>query len=149
MNETKKMKNRALAITRWIGSPASAVTHTLVFALSFLSVVFKWIEWDRMLLVLTTVVSLEAIYLAIFIQMTINYTSKEIEMVGQDIDEIQEDIEELHENVDILQEDVSEMSDEEVAEESRKQEQKKALGDIQTDLRRLLADVERLKQNQQ
>ena len=148
MSETEKIKHRALTITRWIGSPASAVTHTLVFALSFLSVVFKWIEWDRMLLVLTTVVSLEAIYLAIFIQMTINYTTQEIEVVGQDIDEIQEDIEELHENVDILQEDVSEMSDEEVAEESRKQEQKKALGDIQTDLRRLLADVERLKQNQ-
>lgn len=147
MNESEKIKNKALAITRWVGSPASAILHTLLFAGSFLAVKFEWLEFDRMLLVLTTVVSLEAIYLAIFIQMTINYTAQEIEGVGQDIDEIQEDVEELHENVDILQEDVSEMSDEEIAEEARKQEQKKTLVDIQADLRRLLADVERLKQH--
>lgn len=116
MNESEKIKNKALAITRWVGSPASALVHTFLFFGSFASVIFHVIEIDRMLLILTTVVSLEAIYLAIFIQMTINYTTQEVEGVGRDIEEMQEDIEALHENVDILQEDVSEMSFEELAE---------------------------------
>ena len=119
MNGSEKIQNKVLAITRWVGSPASAFVHTLLFLGSFASVLFDVIEFDRMLLILTTIVSLEAIYLAIFIQMTINYTTQEVEDVGRDIEEMQEDIEELHENVDILQEDVSEMSFEELAEAHR------------------------------
>jgi peptidoglycan hydrolase CwlO-like protein len=60
-----------------------------------------------MLLVLTTVVSLEAIYLAIFIQMSVNRSSEniedlkeDVEIIQEDIDEIQEDIEEIQENID-------------------------------------------------
>lgn len=44
-----------------------------------------------MLLVLTTVLSIEAIYLALFIQMTVNKTSDDIEEVEKDIDIIQAD----------------------------------------------------------
>ena len=145
MKPSRHITKAALGVTRWIGSVQSILVHTIIFAAGFGAVAARLLPFDRMLLVLNTIVSLEAIYLALFIQMTVNYTTESIEEVEQDIDEIQENIEDIQENVDVLQEDVSEMSDEELAEEGRKQEQKKTLGDIQTDLRRLLADVERLK----
>ena len=146
----------ALSVTRAIGSPTSIVIHSAVFIGSFFAAYLNYIEWPTMLLVLTTIVSLEAIYLSIFIQMTINYTTQELAEVAEDIEEvqeyigeIQEDIEEVQEDVEDLSEDVEEMTEEENAEEAeeevRKSEQKKALGAIQSDLQRLLADIERLK----
>ena len=58
-------------ITKWIGSPSSLVVHSLFFIVS-LSFVFAGIATNTVLLILTTIVSLEAIYLSIFIQMTVN-----------------------------------------------------------------------------
>lgn len=63
---------------------------------------------DQILLILTTAVSLEAIYLAIFIQMTVNKTTQSLEQGEEDIDEIQEDVEDIQEDVDEIQEDVDE-----------------------------------------
>src|SRR5699024_10180962 len=54
----------------WIGSIPSLIVHSLVFLLAFLLPVLDVVEFNEMLLVLTTVLSLEAIYLAIFIQMS-------------------------------------------------------------------------------
>lgn len=107
--EKDKFKKTAMAVTRWVGSPTSIVVHTLVFLSSFATVLFGLIEFDRMLLVLTTLVSLEAIYLSLFIQMTVNYQAETIEEVEHDIDEIQEDIDEIQEDVEEMQEDVEEM----------------------------------------
>lgn len=156
----------ALTITRGIGSPTSIAIHTLLFAAAFASAFFTVIKWSDMLLILTTIVSLEAIYLSIFIQMTINYQSQSIAEVEKDVDEIQkdvdeiqedigemqEDVEEIQEDVDEIQEDVEdisedveEMSEEEQLEEARKQDQKKTLVDIQADLRKLLDDIDHLK----
>ncbi len=105
------LEEYALAITRWVGSMPSIVVHTLAFLSCFLLVALGVLQFDRMLLILTTVVSLEAIYLSIFIQMTINFTTRTIESVEQDIDEIQEDIEEIQEDVDEIQEDVDEIQE--------------------------------------
>lgn len=139
-------------LTRRVGSPASILVHTVLFAASFLLALDGFISFDRMLLFLTTIVSLEAIYLAIFIQMTINYTTESLAEVGEDIEEmqenigeLQEDVEEISEDVGEIGEDVEEMSEEEEADEDRKQEQRKTLNDIQTDLRKLLDDINRLK----
>ena len=141
----------AVGTTRWIGSPASVVVHTILFAGSFIAVSTGWLHLDRMLLVLTTIVSLEAIYLAIFIQMTLNYTTQELAEVGEDIEEMQEDIGELQEDVEEISEDVGEMTEEEeseeAAEEARKGQQSKKLADIQTDLRRLMGDISKLQKN--
>jgi peptidoglycan hydrolase CwlO-like protein len=108
-----KPKNRleelALLFTNWVGSIQSVVVHTLVFIASFAAVAFDIITFDRMLLVLTTMVSLEAIYLAIFIQMSLNLTRESLAEVEQDIDEIQEDVGEIQEDVDEIQEDVDEI----------------------------------------
>ncbi len=171
MGDKKDIERTALSITRWVGSPASVFIHTLLFAGSFLSVYFGLLELDRMLLILTTIVSLEAIYLAIFIQMTINFQAQAIEEVQEDVEEIQEDVGEIQEDVeemqedvgeiqtdidevqkdvDELQEDVEEMSEEEKAEEKseerRKEEQRETLESIESNLQKLMEDIAHLKQ---
>lgn len=133
------MENFAIATTRWVGSLHSIVFHTIVFAGSFAAVLFEIIHFDRMLLILTTVVSLEAIYLAIFIQMSLNYTNQELEEVEHDIDEIQEDIDEL-------QEDVEEMTEEEKAQTAADKKDHETLDQIREGLTKLMKDVERLQQ---
>jgi len=154
MSEPKGLQKTALAVTRWVGSPASIVTHTILFVLSFLTVFFGWLSFDRMLLVLTTIVSLEAIYLSLFIQMTINFNTETIVEVGKDIDEIQEDIDEMQEDVEEIQEDVDELQEdvedisedvEEMTEDEKEEERRETtLAQIQRDLHKLSQDIEKL-----
>lgn len=141
-----RLQNYALTITGWVGSFNSLAVHSVLFAGSFLAVALDVIHLDRMLLVLTTVVSLEAIYLAIFIQMTINEQAKALEEVELDIDEIQEDIDEIQEDVVEIQEDVEEMSSEDKKEEEREEQDHKTLEELRVGLGKLLKDVERLQQ---
>ncbi len=161
--ETKILRHTALRFTRWIGSPTSIVIHSILFIASFAAPLFGLIGWDRMLLVLTTIVSLEAIYLSLFIQMTVNLTTEAVEDISEDVEEMQEDVEEIQEDIDEIQEDVEDISEdveditedvgemteeevaEEQAEEARKNEQNKTLVEIQTDLRKLMEDINRLK----
>jgi len=104
----RKFENFSKKLTRWIGSPQSILVHTLFFTgIFFLR--FEGISSSDILLILTTIVSLEAIYLSIFIQMTVNRHAEELEEVSEDIEEIQEDVEEIQENVDEIQEDVEEI----------------------------------------
>lgn len=154
------MRALALAFTKWVGSLESLAVHTAFFAVSFLAVIFGFLQFEQMLLILTTIVSLEAIYLAIFIQMTINLQSEhiqevsaDVEEIQEDIGEIQEDVEEISEDVDELQEDVEDISEdvEEMSEEDEKKAQSHAirtetLAAIHSDLKRLMADVEKLKE---
>jgi septal ring factor EnvC (AmiA/AmiB activator) len=117
-------------ITRSVGSPASLVVHTLIFGSFFLSVVFGVLDLTTMLLVLTTAVSLEAIYLAILIQMTVNQNTESLREVEEDIDEIQEDVEELGEDMDEIQEDIEEITED--------------MGEIQEDLEEMTEDIEEM-----
>jgi hypothetical protein len=64
---------------KWIGSLNSLALHTVVFCLT--------LSFSVILLVVTTVVSLEAIYLAIFVQMTLNRHSKQLKTIEDDEDE--------------------------------------------------------------
>lgn len=153
MPDPKHLQKTALILTRAVGSPLSIVIHSLLFVASFALAFSGLISFDRMLLILTTIVSLEAIYLAIFIQMTLNFTtqavaevSEDIEDIQEDIGEIQEDVGEIQTDVDELQEDVEEMTEEETEEEHRKHEQKKTLSDIASDLKKLMQDIEHLKE---
>ncbi len=107
----KKFENFSKKLTRWIGSPQSILVHTLFFA-GMLGLRLFGISSSDVLLILTTVVSLEAIYLSIFIQMTVNQHAQELEEVSEDIGEIQEDVEEIQENVDEIQEDVEDIQEE-------------------------------------
>jgi|SRR3989344_2654165 len=147
MTDPKDLQKTALAITRAVGSPRSIIIHSILFLGSFGLATWGFIDFDRMLLILTTIVSLEAIYLAIFIQMTINYQSQSIAEVQEDVEEIQEDVEEISEDVGELQEDVEEISEDVAEEDVEEDKQQKALDVIHHDLQRLLIDVERLKNN--
>jgi uncharacterized membrane protein len=109
MSRRNEEKNVFENITTWMGSPASFTVHTLIFLASFSIGVFQFVAWDRVLLVLTTILSLEAIYFSIFIQMTVNRHAKELEEVSEDIEDIQEDVEEISEDVEDIQEDVDEI----------------------------------------
>ncbi len=145
MPDPHELQKTALKITRAIGSPTSIITHTILFIASFTLSAWGFVSFDRMLLALTTVLSLEAIYLAIFIQMTINYQSQSIAEVSEDVEEISESVEEMSEDLGELQEDVEEMSEDDAEEEAGEDKQEKAIAAIHSDLQRLLADVERLK----
>lgn len=100
----------ALKATKWIGSTQSLIVHTVLFIGAFV-VALLGVPFDRVLLVLTTVVSLEAIYLSIFIQMSVNRNEQRLDTVSEDIDEIQEDIEEISEDIEEISEDVGEIQE--------------------------------------
>ncbi len=133
------------SITAWIGSVPSLIAHTLVFIGAFVAGALGLESWELILLVLTTIVSLEAIYLAIFIQMTVNRNTESLKEVEEDIDEIQEDVEELSEDLDEIQEDIEEIQEDEDADDTRKADQKKTLEQLTGDVRRILEDLEALK----
>ncbi len=103
----------------WIGSIPSLIAHSLVFILAFLLPIFGWLSFDKMLLVLTTVLSLEAIYLAIFIQMSVNRSNENIEDLKEDVGEIQEDIEDIQEDIEEISDDIDDIQEdiEDIAEE--------------------------------
>ncbi len=111
MKPKRSLEDTAIAVTRWVGSLQSVVAHTLFFLACFLAVIADLISFDRMLLVLTTVVSLEAIYLAIFIQMSLNFARESLKEVEKDVDEIQHDVDEIQHDVDEIQHDVDEIQE--------------------------------------
>ncbi len=80
----------SIKITQWIGTPYSLILHSLFFIGIFILYKFG-MSVDKILLILTTVVSLEAIYLSLFIQMTVNRNTESLEDVEEDIEDIQEE----------------------------------------------------------
>jgi uncharacterized protein YoxC len=138
--------------TAWVGSVSSLILHTIVFVGCAMLGILGLARWDTILLVVTTVVSLEAIYLAIFIQMTVNEHSRELDQVTENVEDIQEDIEEIsedvediQEDVEDIQEDVEEMSEEEKKEDEAKHRHSMTLDQLTRDVRRVLDDLEMLK----
>lgn len=133
--EETPLDRLAQKATSWVGSISSLVVHTIFFILCFLFPIFGWSTLEQMLLVLTTVVSLEAIYLAIFIQMSVNKSQEQIEDIQEDLEDIQEDIEEIGEDIeeitediDEIQEDIQEINEEdENDEETAREKAKKAI----------------------
>jgi len=121
----KQSKDFAEKLTASVGSVRSLIIHTIffigVFALRFLGV-----ATSDILLILTTIVSLEAIYLSILIQITVNKQAEELEEVSEDIEEIQQDVDEIQKDVDEIQEDVEGIQEdvEDIQWEDNKKEQK-------------------------
>ena len=154
MTKNQKQKPAAVRITEWVGTGGSIVAHTIIFLGSFALIRFG-VARDTIFLALTTVVSLEAIYLSIFIQMTVNRNTKSLEEVEEDIGAIQEDVKEIESDVEEISEDVEEISEDvdkiqerdevEVMVETKTHV---ALGKIEQDLQRLLTDIEALKKTQ-
>lgn len=101
----------ALQSTNYIGSPASLIIHTLffvgIFLLSLVGVAF-----EEILLILTTLVSLEAIYLAIFIQISVNRQAVQLQAVSEEVEEISDDVDEISRDIDEIQEEVEDLAEE-------------------------------------
>ena len=149
----KRLEHVAIRATRWIGSTSSLAVHTALFIISFL-LYFLGIAIDHILLVLTTIVSLEAIYLSIFIQMSVNRQAEELEAVAQDVDEIQKDVDEIQEDVegiekdvDEIQEDVEEIQEEDKIEEKEEKEDDDVLIKMEETLGKLIEEVMDLKKH--
>lgn len=141
----------AIALTESIGSPFSVVLHTFLFIGIFALHLFG-VSYQSILLLLTTAVSLEAIYLAVFLQMTVNRNTRSLEEVEEDIDEIQEDVEgmekdidEIEKDIDEIQEGVEEIQEDDEEEEATERHTRDALAKIESGLQHLMADIERLK----
>lgn len=106
-----KVDNFALTSTSYIGSPASLVLHTLFF-IGIFALYLVGIPFDKILLILTTLVSLEAIYLAIFIQISVNRQALQLQAVSEEVEEISEDVDEISRDIDEIQEEVEDLAEE-------------------------------------
>lgn len=139
-------------LTSWIGSPSSIIVHTIFFIGIFGLVIFD-VSFEQILLILTTAVSLEAIYLAIFIQMTVNRhtaslqeVEEEIEDLGEDIEELGEEVEDISEDIEEMSEDIDKIQEEESQDEVRDMKSHASLENIEITLQKLLTDIETIKQ---
>ncbi len=143
LNELEKLSVR---ITNSIGTPTSVLIHTALFGGS-LSLIFFGFSIEQVLLILTTWVSLEAIYLSIFIQMTVNRNTRSLEEVEEDIEEIQEDVEGLEDDVEEISEEIDDIAAEDVKDDMKEEEAKITLKNIEDDLDKLMTDIASLKAN--
>lgn len=151
-NNSKKdgshLEQMALATTSYIGSFYSLVLHSIFFVGIF-SLQWLGFSFDQIMLILTTVVSLEAIYLAIFIQMTVNQQAQKLAEVSEDVEDISEDVEEISKDIDDIQEDVEDISedvekgDENMALKHQRDQEK--VSHIENILKELLQEVRDLK----
>ena len=134
----------AFAVISRVGSIGSIIIHSIIF-FCFLVLGLIGYNWNTLLLILTTIVSLEAIYLAIFIQMTVNHNTQSLAEVEEDIDEIQKDIDDIQEDVDEIQEDVDDMAEEEKEAETHERQQIQTLAQIQNELQQLARTISTLR----
>ena len=147
-----KPKNFFENIPTWIGSTPSLILHTVFFASIFVLGFSGLVAPDYIFALTTNILSIEAIYLAIFIQMTVNRHQKELEEVSEDVEDIQEDIQEISEDVgdlgddvEDIQEDIQELTEDEDSEDERKKKQMVSLEQLTGDIQRVLKDLETLK----
>jgi|CXWL01.1.fsa_nt_gi uncharacterized protein YoxC len=149
MKEANKRISITERATTWIGSIPSLIFHTLCFVGAFIAVFFGYVELNTMLLVLTTLVSLEAIYLNIFIQMSVNRNTESLREVEEDIEEIQEDVEELGEDLDEIQEDIEEMSEDVEGMSKDVEEISKDVEEMSEDVGEMQKDIEEMNEEEE
>lgn len=141
LNELEKL---SFKMTSWVGTPVSVIVHSILFIGIFI-LFFFGLNLDQILLILTTAVSLEAIYLAIFIQMTVNRNTKALEEVEEDIEEIQEDVEGLEGDVEDISEEIEDIQAEDVVTDMEEEQEKITLKNIEEDLEKLQSDISALR----
>lgn len=129
----------SIRATRWVGSIQSLIVHTVLFASAFVLAILG-IPFDRVLLVLTTIVSLEAIYLSIFIQMSVNRSERRLRVVSRDVAEISEDVESIEKDIDEIQKDMEEISED-------VEEIQKDVDEIQEDVEEISKDVDEIQED--
>lgn len=138
------MESLALKTTLYIGSFYSLIFHSIFFVGIF-SLQWFGFNFETIMLILTTAVSLEAIYLAIFIQMTVNHQAHKLAEVSEDVEDISEDVEEISKDIDDIQEDVEEMGKEDENLNLEHQNQQEKIQHIEGILKELLREIRELK----
>ncbi len=128
-------------LTHWVGTPESILVHSIFFVVIF-GLYFFGLTIDKILLILTTAVSLEAIYLSLFIQMTVNRTTSSLKAVEEDIEDIHEDVQGLEDDVEEISEDIDQIQVEEQNEDENAEE---ALDKIEVQLQTVIEGLEHLK----
>jgi len=136
----------AVKMTEWIGTTQSLIVHTFLFG-GALGLILFGFDSAKILLLLTTVVSLEAIYLSVFIQMTVNRNTKSLEEVEEDIEGIQEDVEGLEGDVEEISEEIEDIQAEDVKDNLEEAQAKDSLKNIEEDLEKLQNDISSLRDN--
>ncbi len=112
VNKNRKLETLALSISNAFGSIWAVLIHTILFVSAFIFIA-TGTDLNKVLLVLTTFVSLEAIYLSIFIKMSSNKQAKTLERVEKDMNAMVDDLEEMKKDVEEIREEVDEPSKEE------------------------------------
>lgn len=135
------LDNFSFKITKWIGTPQSLIVHSAFF-LIILSLKFFGVEFGFILLAFTTWLSMEAIYLAIFIQMTVNRTTIKLDTVEEDIEDIQEDVQGLETDVEEISEDIDKIQVEDQTEEENTEE---SLENIENQMQKMIESLEHLR----
>lgn len=135
-------------ISKSIGSVMSLYIHTAIFITAFLLILIGF-STEIVLLTLTTLVSLEAIYLSILIQISVNKNTESLEEVEEDLDEIQEDLDEIADDVEDIQEDIDgieeEVDDIEEGDNKRDNEVNVKFKNIDEQLNLILQEIKNLK----
>ncbi len=144
---TNTLEDKLIHFTQWVGSVQSVIVHTIIFTTAFVLAAFEIFPFDKILLVLTTLVSLEAIYLSIFIQMSVNRNTKAIEVVEHEIEEISEDLEDLADDVEEVAKDIDEIQEdvEEITEDIENIE--KDIDEIQEDVEEVAKDIDEIQED--
>lgn len=149
--QASRLEKFSAQATDRVGSVTSLVVHTVLFIGIFSLRVFGF-SFEEILLILTTLVSLEAIYLAIFIQMTVNRQAAGLAEVQEDIEDIQKDVEEISEDIEDIQGEVKDMSEDideisedleedDLTEEQEKRTTQEKLVQIEAALHKILEDI--------
>ena len=108
VTEEEHLETLALSTTNAFGSIWSITIHTILFIGAFIFIIMGS-DLNKVLLALTTFVSLEAIYLSIFIKMSCYRQARTLERVEKDMDEIVGDVEDIQKDVDEIVDDVEEI----------------------------------------
>lgn len=137
--------SKAMRVTQWIGTPKSILIHTLFFIGIFALYFFK-ISTENILLILTTAVSLEAIYLSILIQMTINENTRSLKAVEEDVDELQKDVEGIEEDVDDISEDIDKIQAEEEEDDHLEKTHTMLIEKMESQMQVIVNELKALKQ---
>jgi septal ring factor EnvC (AmiA/AmiB activator) len=128
-------------VMSWVGTTNSIVFHTIFFVFVFASHwVFGW-SFDTILLALTTLVSLEAIYLAIFIQRAVNQQSIRLDEVEETLDDVEDSIDDVEEALDDVEESLTETEGDiaDIASHTVKQ-MEQPLDEVMAELRKILEE---------
>lgn len=87
MTNHEKLEQMAESTAAWVGSVPSLFVHTTFFILMFCLHVFG-VSINNILLIATTIVSFEAIYLNIFIQMGVNRSNRHLKKHSEHLEKL-------------------------------------------------------------